>query len=266
MRWYPRGLSACIMLFTRLRLPRAWQNPDATGLVRWCFIPALLLGGIQALAAFFLVLLGLDAWLGAFLLWGLPLLLTKAFHLDGFLDCADGLLCDTSPERRRSIMKDSRIGAFAFAAGTALCLGTVLFWHHLLDQGAREYIVLLALAAVALPRLQIPVLAWRAPLAPPAGLGAVLIGHRDNFTLAIHLAFCILPFVLAALAQTRPLLSLGLALACGCHFAALLAWRAWVRRRIGGLSGDVLGAWIEGGSLWALALGALGLAIQGAGA
>ncbi|MDO9299738.1 MAG: adenosylcobinamide-GDP ribazoletransferase, partial [Anaerolineales bacterium] len=44
-------------------------------------------------------------------------LLTRAFHLDGFMDTCDGLFGGFTPERRLEIMKDSRVGAFGVAGG-----------------------------------------------------------------------------------------------------------------------------------------------------
>ena len=43
------------------------------------------------------------------------IILTRAFHLDGFMDTCDGLFGGYTPERRLEIMKDSRVGAFGAA-------------------------------------------------------------------------------------------------------------------------------------------------------
>ncbi len=49
-------------------------------------------------------------------------ILTRAFHLDGFMDTCDGLFGGFTPERRLEIMKDSRVGAFGVAGGVLLLL------------------------------------------------------------------------------------------------------------------------------------------------
>ena len=38
--------------------------------------------------------------------------LTRGLHLDGLMDCCDGLFGGFTPERRLAIMRDSRVGAF----------------------------------------------------------------------------------------------------------------------------------------------------------
>jgi adenosylcobinamide-GDP ribazoletransferase len=76
------------------------------------------------------VLIGSDYLLGrlfplpvtAALLLAVWVLLSGALHVDGFLDACDGLLGGTTPERRMEIMRDERIGAFAFTAGALLFL------------------------------------------------------------------------------------------------------------------------------------------------
>ena len=50
------------------------------------------------------------------------LVLTRALHMEGFLDSCDGLLGGNSPARRLEILKDTHVGAFAVAGGTALLL------------------------------------------------------------------------------------------------------------------------------------------------
>lgn len=49
-------------------------------------------------------------------------ILTRAFHLDGFMDTCDGLFGGFTPERRLEIMRDSRVGAFGVAGGVLILL------------------------------------------------------------------------------------------------------------------------------------------------
>ncbi len=50
-----------------------------------------------------------------------PLLVSGGIHMDGFADAVDGIASRTEPERRREIMKDSRVGSFG-AMGIATYL------------------------------------------------------------------------------------------------------------------------------------------------
>lgn len=77
------------------------------------------------------LILSLLAWLlqkifplqlTAALILGLWVILSGAFHLDGFLDACDGLFGGWTPEKRLEIMHDEHLGAFALAGGVILLL------------------------------------------------------------------------------------------------------------------------------------------------
>lgn len=76
----------------------------------------------------------------AFILW-----LTRSLHLDGFADWVDGLGGGYTPERRREIMKDSRVGVF----------------------GAASIVIIIGLKALSLGALQ-QHQAWQAVVMAPA--------------------------------------------------------------------------------------------------
>ena len=58
----------------------------------------------------------------AFLLAAVPLIVTGGFHLDGFMDVTDAVKSWRDLERRREILKDSRVGAFAVISCAALMI------------------------------------------------------------------------------------------------------------------------------------------------
>ncbi len=64
----------------------------------------------------------LPAGLAAALLLALWAGLTGLLHLDGFMDCCDGLLPPREAGRRLEIMKDSRVGSFGVAGAILLLL------------------------------------------------------------------------------------------------------------------------------------------------
>jgi len=58
----------------------------------------------------------------ATLLLGAGIGLTRALHLDGLMDCCDGLFGGFNPERRLEIMRDSRVGAFGVLGAIVVLL------------------------------------------------------------------------------------------------------------------------------------------------
>jgi adenosylcobinamide-GDP ribazoletransferase len=196
----------------------------------WFPAVGLMLGAILALVDLGLREL-LPPTVSAALLLALWVAMTGALHLDGLMDCCDGLLVAKEPEQRLEILRDSHAGAFAVVG--AVCLLLVKFAVLLeLPQGVR----MAALFAVPAVTRAAMVYAARAyPYARPGpGLGQLF---RDGLTWREV-------FVAAVTAGVAALLSLGW---LGLGLVALvwlltmaIAW--WVRRRIPGLTGDVYGA------------------------
>ncbi len=107
---------------TALPVPRRMVTPATLGrsLIFFPFV-GLLVG---------FLLYGLDLLLA----WVLPngvrvalllvalIALTRGLHLDGLMDCCDGLFGGFTPERRLEIMRDSRVGAFGVLGATAFLL------------------------------------------------------------------------------------------------------------------------------------------------
>jgi cobalamin 5'-phosphate synthase/cobalamin synthase len=164
------------------------------------------------------------------------LALTGALHFDGLLDSADGLLPHLRREKRLAVMADPHVGAFAVATGAATLL---LRTAALAAIGTAHPLLLAALWTVSRTAMAVSALTGRyarvhglassflpgtstdpttAQWAVPAGVGAVL---------ALALAAADDPGALVAV----------VAAALGAAAVALLA-----QRRIGGFTGDTLGA------------------------
>lgn len=196
----------------------------------WFPVVGMMIGALLTLADGALRYL-FPATLGAALLLTAWIAITGALHLDGFLDCCDGLLAAATPTRRLEILRDTRVGAFAVAGGACL----------LLIKFAALMELPLALRPAAL--LTIPVLSRAAMVyatrAYPyarveGGLGQLF---RQELTWR-H----VLMAVLIAIAWALLVMGVtGLALAA-CVWLLTVGLAAWVQRRIGGLTGDVYGA------------------------
>jgi adenosylcobinamide-GDP ribazoletransferase len=165
-------------------------------------------------------------------------LLTRGLHLDGLADLADGLGSYRSAEQAREVMKGPEVGALGLSAVVLVLLVQVAALTACLsaDRGATA----LALALVT-GRLAVTAACTAGvPAASPTGLGALVAGTVRRGTTS----------VLALLAAAAAGATLGdrwwlapLAVGTALGLARLL--RAHAVRRIGGISGDVLGALVE---------------------
>lgn len=166
---------------------------------------------------------------------------TGAFHEDGLADTCDALGGAVSRQRALEIMKDSRIGTYG-ALGLILVIGLKtlalleLAWHSLAFASAALILAhtVSRLATVvllrALPYAGDPAHAKAKPMAQQvgnAGFAAAIVGT---------FAVCVVLLWLTPLRPGDAALALGSGAVCTvlCH--------VWLRNRLGGYTGDTLGA------------------------
>lgn len=162
-------------------------------------------------------------------------LVTGAFHLDGLADSCDGLFAHARRERALEIMRDSRIGTYGAAAVLLTLLMRVAALYQMGVSGYAMLPVLLATPMVS--RGLLPILMFRQNYAREDGLGNLYIGK-----------ICPRRFWITLL-----ITALGVALVCGVMSLLAVAitlfvgliFRSAVQEKIGGQTGDTLGAGIE---------------------
>ncbi|HOX33252.1 MAG TPA: adenosylcobinamide-GDP ribazoletransferase [Spirochaetales bacterium] len=174
------------------------------------------------------------------------------FHFDGLLDSADAMLPMATPERRLEILKDSRIGSYAFFVGSIYLGLRLAALAELAGDGGlfggragslfppRLIAALLAApvaggaASALIPRIAVP--------ARPRGLGALMKGF-SSARLGLGFALGLVPLAAwgllagrAGLALESAAVAAAAALLAGLYFARLYS------RKAGGFTGDALGA------------------------
>jgi len=227
-----RLVLAAFQYFTRLPLP-AWVGHSAEhlqGAARYLSLVGVVVGGVGALA-FWATSLLLPTPLPAILSTVITVLLTGAFHEDGLADTFDGLGGGATRERALEIMKDSRVGTYGLLALVLTLL-----------------IKIAALNAVPVAM---------APL-------ALIAGHAFSRACAVSLLFVSNYVGSPEQSRARPVarrmsggeffvaMAVGAIpmLLCGIHgiiagLCASVVWFVlvhWFIRRLGGYTGDTLGA------------------------
>jgi len=231
-----RGLIVALQYFTRLPTPALddWRDGDLARAAPWLPSVGLAVGGLAVAG-------GATAWLlepelaalGTVLVW---IWVTGGLHLDGLADTADGLgAVHRDPQRFLRVARDPHTGSFGVIAIVVVLL---IKWQALslaLTGSPATPPTLTTLAAIALvPAIARTVALWSAASVPALddGRGATF---RDGLTRR-GIGIQAVLFVAVALALNGALL-IGLVLAAAFAF--------YWRRRLGGVSGDVLGATIE---------------------
>lgn len=223
-----RLLLTAVQFLTRLPVP-AWVGHGPEQLDRAArYYPLVGVGvGLVGAAAFGVASTGLPSPVAALLAVGAMMALTGALHEDGLADTCDGLFGAAGRDDALRIMRDSRLGTYGAAALT-LALGLrVTAIAVLPDAGAA------LVAAHAGSRLLMVGVLARLPYARADGKAAAVAGGVGPSELAI-----------AVLCGVLPLLLLGVRAGPALLLAGGLAWgmARWFRRRLGGYTGDGLGA------------------------
>lgn len=197
----------------------------------WAYpLTGAVVAALAALPTALTLSLGVPPTLAALVWLAANVILTGAMHEDGLSDCADGFWGGWERARRLEIMKDSRIGAYGVIA---LCLSLFARW------GAVAIILqstgwIWELVAVAmLSRAAMPALMTSLPHARETGLS-----HAQGRPAPLTA----LGAALLAIGATVALTGLTVLVLVPLVLLAAAACRAIAQSKIGGQTGDVMGA------------------------
>ena len=224
-----KTLLAAIAFLTRIPVGR-WVTFDAADVSRssgWFPLVGILLGAIYSLAAA-LSKDHLPLAVVAVLLTILDAAATGALHFDGLADTADGFGGGKTREDVLRIMRDHAIGSYGGTALAALVALKVTAYAALLQQGDWRLALILT---PALGRWSILLLAATLPYARTTASVVVGMGKRSLFW-----GTGILFVALGAGMAVRVWIALAVVVAVTAAFGS------YCRRRIGGITGDTLGA------------------------
>ncbi|WP_088890589.1 adenosylcobinamide-GDP ribazoletransferase [Leptolyngbya ohadii] len=231
-----RRVAAAIAFYTCLPVPQVANLPFET-VSRYAPIVGLLIGLLLSSVDSGLWAIGMPGLTRSAIVVALWISITGGLHLDGAMDTADGLAV-TDPERRLSVMADSRTGAFgAMTAAMIILLKTAALTD--LQNPLLRWIVLPLIAGWGRWAQQIAIA--RYPYLKPTGKGSF---HKQ---------------AIRSLKETIPCLLLlaGLSLLVGLYFpigagvlaiagvALSLLVPGWFGSKLGGHTGDSYGAVVE---------------------
>ncbi len=202
----------------------------------WFPVVGLLLGLMVASIGFFSSLTGWNELSAALVLLG-GIVLSRGMHADGLADLADGFWGGRTREAILRIMKDPNVGSFGAIALSAMMLLKWIALFKLVSLGAFEFIA----AGVLLARQVQVLLASSLPYARKEGGTAQAFVSGAGALHIVVTALLTLLFLIPLLhADLYALVTVVAAALVGALLTGGLSWR-----KIGGVTGDVLGAGSE---------------------
>ena len=217
MKTYFHAFAMCQSMFCAIPFPgNLWDEKARDKMLLFLPIVGLEMGAIWAILAWLCGLFQLPVPVKGLILAVYPYLAAGFIHLDGYMDVTDAVKSCRSLERRREILKDSHVGAFAVIGIGLLLLAQFAFLASMPERA--DYRILLFVPAVSRcgsslavtvlkpmdtsqyaaqkkPRSHVAVLAAMTVLFVAAGFlrcgryGCVLLGGLAGYGLALRKAY-----------------------------------------------------------------------------
>ena len=232
---YIVDLFAALMLFTRIPVKWSFFSTEPPDLARasWSFpLIGLLIGVLSGILGDLCIYMELPIFLSCVTAIIFSVLVTGAFHEDGLADMADGFGAGGSAERINRIMHDSRLGTYGTAA---LILGLLFRVGVALSLVELGYSLMVILAfGFATGKLAIIIMRNYFDISAFSKTGSIIEAvTTKNFIIALIIWF--VPLIIVF-----PLL--GILVGITFVLAIIILFGRMSSQKLGGLTGDVLGA------------------------
>ena len=232
-------LWAALMFYTRVPVPVTYEHSDHNFNQSRKYFPLIgVMAGAVAVLVILLSVVVLPLSVSVALSMVATILFTGAFHEDGFADCCDGFGGGWDKTQILTIMKDSRVGAYA-TIGMIMILG--LKFQALFETGLISVylLVLVVLNGHTLSRIGASVAIEQLSYVQDIDKSKIKPINIASLSLSdwsISCLFAVPALVLLAIRQPIALLALPV--------MALFYWLMcrYFTKRIGGYTGDCLGA------------------------
>lgn len=225
-------LACQFLTIVPLTVRRPVAETDVAAAMAWFPLVGLLLGGLAA-GLYMVIRPFADSLLSAFVPLVFLVLITGNMHGDGLMDAADGLGSGRPAQQALAIMKDSNVGSHGVMAGCIGFLAKLLLLGALSTRGA-------VAALILVPALGRWAQVYAARTNPYVRSG----GGKGGFTKYVGNRELVWASCTTLAAAFVVMGAAGLAVVVVVFVFAHLAG-CYIRKRIGGVTGDTLGALSE---------------------
>lgn len=218
-------------------IPISWRNQEDNRFFQssliWFPLIGLLIGSACALFVSFFIAV-LPASLTAVFAMVLLAAISGCLHLDGLADSGDGLLCGRSRERALEIMRDSRTGAMGVIALVFLLLARYSALSSMAPAVLVSAVVLMPMAGRTAILITMAILPYARA---GQGLGRLFYSPDSRKAAIASLLFCVFVSLFYSVAIAFAILS--------AIVLTVSVFSFWCHRKLGGATGDTLGAVCE---------------------
>ena len=245
MKTYFHAFAMCQSMFCSIPFPcNIWEENARDKMLLFLPVVGLEIGAIWAVLAWLCNVLNLPVLVKGLILAVYPYLVTGFIHLDGYMDVTDAVKSYRSLERRREILKDSHVGAFAVIGIAVLLIAQFAFMASAKENADVRILVFLPAVSRCCSALAVTVLkpmttSQYAEQMKPRSHIVVLLSMTALFMTAGFLFFGRYGFVL-----------LGCLVGYG-----VAVWKAY--KSLEGMNGDISGYALSIAELCAIAVYAL---------
>jgi adenosylcobinamide-GDP ribazoletransferase len=236
MKYWLRRFIAAVSFLTIIPIKQEVSPKELAKSMLFFPLVGLVQGAI--LASFVYIFYGqIPSRILALFIFGLYFFLCGAIHADGLCDMMDGLgVRQKGKEEILKVMKDSRIGTIGVLSIIFLILLKIELFNIILKNQGLKAIGIIILVPVCSKWIQV-LMASLSFYARSQGKGAIFINHL-SFTDTI------LAGTLSLGLCTSILWIQGMILFLGVFLLGLVGVRYW-KKKLGGITGDILGGWAE---------------------
>jgi adenosylcobinamide-GDP ribazoletransferase len=231
-----RGLVTALRTLTILPVPGKEAEKLSSALPWFPFVGLLIGGALYGIMVLY-ARSGFMVWPEgvAAAIVACSIVLTRAMHLDGLADAADGFGCRKDKATVLSVMKDPHVGAFGVIAIVAALLIRFVAITRLVASGP----AIVVLAAAVVSRTMLVEIATTLPYARTEGGTASPFVSGSTWK---HRLAGLITGALLLCATCGPVVG-GASLIVGWLICRVFAW--WCKKKIQGVTGDLLGACSE---------------------
>lgn len=239
-----------ITMLTKLNLPCTknlqYENSHITNSVIYFPLIGLFFGIILYYTNELLILFNVSVLFRSLVILSIPFLMNNFFHFDGLCDMLDSFLVNKSKEQRLKILKDTNIGSFALGGAILFMLFKFAgIYSFLLKERLVSFLIIIPVFS----RFMMVLLSFKSKYPRESGTASLIVGKVSLFVFLLTFLFflLIISFFLFFLSAYKDLINnIKTIIIISIIMAVFyILFKFYSYKKIGGITGDVLGAGCE---------------------